>query len=691
MTGPKELELLQFDKIVELISKRCFSEQARRLCSSLQPTSQAGTVIIQLLQTAELKDLLAAGGFFPPVDHNDISTEIKLLSLEGAFLHEDQLVKILMTTGAVNTMVRFLQSKKTVLPQLSALSAGIDPPVEVSRLINAILDHEGKVLSSASPELSRIRKQVALRRRESDQKFNSYVAQLRKLGYLRENEEGFFNGRRTLAVIVEYKNEVPGFVHDKSESGRTIFIEPGATIAINNEIAELELDEKREVNRILRELCNEIRPFAPTLQQGQQLLVQVDFIKAKAVFAVDIKGILPTISDAFSLDLRQAVHPLLYLHNKTTGKRTIPLSLELNHTNRLLVISGPNAGGKTIALKTVGLLVLMLQSGLLIPVDESSSLGFFESVMADIGDAQSLENELSTYSGKLRRMTAILEKVNDGTLILIDEFGSGTDPDLGSAIAEAVLESLVASQTRGIITSHFGNVKVLADKLAGAVNGSMLYDIETLEPKYMLSIGQPGSSYTFEVAEKTGFPKYLIERARKKVDRDKLKLAGLLSEVQDQKVKLEEQRERSEHEAFLSRMAKEKYQALFNSWEEKIGRERDQRTELARLADYGKRYVRLMDEWNLKQDRKALIKRFIDGITAETKKQEVLRRENKHDVFAERKIAMIKPKLKIGMKVRVLNSNNTGTVEEIRDEKAVVKMGIMKITVGMENLAIAED
>lgn len=285
-------------------------------------------------------------------------------------------------------------------------------------------------------------------------------------------------------------------------------------------------------------------------------MTYVDFVKAKAEFAVDLKASLPEIKQGFELHVIEAYHPLLYLQNKRMGKTTVPLTLELNNKDRIIVISGPNAGGKTIALKTIGLLQLMLQSGLLIPVKENSTYCFFEKILIDIGDTQSIENELSTYSAKLKSMTSILNEINDASLVLMDEFGSGTDPELGSAIAEAVLESLVTSKTKGIITSHFGDVKLLAEKLDGAVNASVLFDIETLEPKYILSVGEPGSSYTFEVAERIGFPKHLIARAKQKVDKDKLKLNRLLAEVQDQKMKLAEQLQRAEHEEFLKKLRK---------------------------------------------------------------------------------------------------------------------------------------
>jgi DNA mismatch repair protein MutS2 len=691
MVEPKHLELLQFDRVIELVQLKCHSHQARIICAGISPKSDPSEIIFELNQTEELKSVLSGDGYFPSVEHDDIQSDLSLLSLEGSALHENQLIKVMKTIEVANTLVRFVKNKKNLMPYLYEVGKNIEVLDNVADEINKIIDAEGQVRNNASPELNHIRKQITEKRRESDKRFYNYIGQLRKLGYLRENEEGFFNGRRTLAVMAEYKSEVPGLVHDKSESGKTIFIEPGVTIGINNDIAELEIDEKREVHRILRELCATIYPYTPAMKQSLDFLVRIDFLKAKASFARDLGATLPEIKEGFDLNIVNAYHPLLLLQNKRAGKKTVPLSLQLNSQSRILVISGPNAGGKTIALKTVGLLQLMLQSGLLIPVKENSTYCFFDKVLIDIGDTQSIENELSTYSAKLKSMTTILTEVNEASLVLMDEFGSGTDPELGSAIAEAVLESLVNSKTRGIITSHFGNVKLLAEKLPGAINGSMLFDIESLEPKYILSAGEPGSSYTFEVAERIGFPKYLIERAKEKVDKDKLRLNRLLAEVQHQQTKLAEQQHRLEHEEFLRKMAKEKYHTLFNNWEEKINRERERKIELSRLADFGQKYLRLMEDWNKKKDRKEIIQRFIDGITAETKKQELFKKQKKLDSYSEKKIARLKPKLKVGSKVKILNGTEVGVVEDIKDEKVFIKFGLMKMTVGMENLVLAED
>ena len=691
MIQQKNIELLQFDVVKQHVKNKCYGSQAKSLCDKLFPKPYLEDVLEDLQQVNEIKIILASQGFFPSVEHDDISKELTLLSLDGALLVEAQLLQLLKTAEVSNTLIRFLKGKKATLPFTSLLADQTEACEIVVDEINRIIDAEAQVKSSASPELLKIRKSIIEKRRESDKRFYNYINDIRKHGYLRENEEGYFNGRRTLAVMVEYKAEVNGFVHSKSESGKTIFIEPPATIAINNEVAELEIDERREVNRILRELCALIKPYAPTLKKGLDLLIHVDFLKAKALFAVELNACLPSINTNFELIINNAFHPLLFLQNKKSGKKTIPLSLTLNAKQRLLVISGPNAGGKTIALKTVGLLQLMLQSGLLIPVNENSNVCFFEKILIDIGDTQSIENELSTYSAKLKSMTNIINEVNESTLVLMDEFGSGTDPELGGAIAEAVLESLTNSQTRGIITSHFSNVKLLAEKLNGSFNGCMLFDIEKLEPKYILSVGEPGSSYTFEVAERVGFPKFLINRAKEKVDKEKVQLSRLLADVQNQKTKLEEQLQKAEHEEFLKKIAKEKYHVLFDNWQEKINRERDRKIELAKLADYGQKYLRLLNDWNLKKDRKEVIKRFIDGITAETKKQDALKKQKKLDNFAEKKIARIKPNLKVGSKVKVLNGNEIGVVEKINNQKVFVKFGTLQMTVGMENLVITND
>lgn len=690
-TDPESLDLIEFPKIKKYIAGFCFSDAAASRALQIAAIPDKEQLLTELNRVFELKTVISTDSYFPDIQYPDFKKEAAMLSLEGSMLTEEQFLIIRSATELANTLVRFLKNRKAQFPHLFQLSEHLEDNKQIIEEIDRIVDFDATIKNSASKELQKIRKDLSEKRRESDTKFYRYLAELRKQGFLRESEESFFNGRRTLAVLVEHKSEVSGFVHSKSETGKTIFIEPGATISINNDVAELEIDERREINRILRELSEVLRPHAPLLKAFMELLVEVDFLKAKALFAHRINATLPVISQSQELKLNKAFHPILFLQNREQKKTTVPLTISLDKSEHLIVISGPNAGGKSITLKTVGLLQTMLQSGLLVSVAENSVMSFFDYLLVDIGDTQSIEHELSTYSARLKNMKHTLETVNEHTLVLMDEFGSGTDPELGGAMAEVVLEELVASKTFGIITTHYSNVKLLANKLDGVVNGSMLFDVETLEPKYILTVGEPGSSYTFEVAERVGFPKNLIERAKKKINVDKIDLNKLLAEVQQQKTKLSEAIERTEHEEFMRKISKEKYETLFSNWRDKTERERERKIELARLADYGQKYLRLMEEWNKNEDRKVVIKRFIDGITAETKKRKELAKQNKLDAFAEKKVARLKPLLKEGSKVKILNSSEIGIVEAIRDEKVSITFGILKMTVNIHNLELVKD
>ncbi len=685
------LELLEFYKIKKYVTEFCYSNGAKQKASQISVFEDNANLTLELNRVSELKVTLSSDSFFPDIQFEDFRKEASLLGLEGSMLTEEQFLLVKDGTEISNTAIRFLKNRKLDLPHLTQLADKLDDNKVIVAEIDKIIDFDATVKNSASKELQKIRKELSEKRRESDIKFDRQVNELRKLGFIRDNEESFFNGRRTLAVLVEYKSEVSGFVHNKSETGKTIFIEPGATININNDVSELEIDERREINRILRELTDTLRPFSFQLKQYNDLLIELDFLKAKAKFALQINASLPVISLKSELKLNKAYHPSLFLQNKELKKTTVPLNIHLNDESHLVVISGPNAGGKSITLKTVGLLQTMLQSGLLVSVAENSVMSFFKHILIDFGDTQSIEHELSTYSARLKNMIAILEQVNSQTLVLMDEFGSGTDPELGGAMAEVVLEELVKSKTFGVITTHYSNVKLLANKLSGVSNGSMLFDLETLDPKYILTVGEPGSSYTFEVAERVGFPKDLIERAKQKIDTDKVDLNVLLAEIQQQKTKLVEATDRLEHQEFVSKITKEKYDILHINLQEKIERERERKIELARLADFGQKYLRLLDDWNKNEDRKVVIKRFIDGITAETNKRKELAKQNKRDDFVEKKVARLKPLLKVGSKVKILNSTEVGVVNEVKDEKVNITFGILKMTVNIENLELVKD
>ncbi len=415
----ESLELLEFHKIKKQVYDWCYSNAAKQKANSISVITSEVNLKIELHKVAELVSLLTADTFFPNVEFEEFFREASLLSLNGSMLTEEQFLLVKTSTEISNTAIRYLKNKKTLLPNLSLLVNEVDDNKLIIEEIDKIIDFDATVKNSASRELQKIRKDLSDKKRESNAKFDRHVNELRKQGYLRDNEESFFNGRRTLAVLVEYKSEVTGFVHSKSETGKTIFVEPGATIAINNDIAELEVDERREINRILRELSDNLRPFATQLKHYYYLLVELDFLKAKAKFAQQINACLPTITTNKGVKLIKAYHPLLYLQNKLQNKLTVPLTINLNEQHHLVIISGPNAGGKSITLKTIGLLQVMLQSGLLVSVADNSEMSFFEYILIDIGDTQSIEHELSTYSARLKNMIDILKTVSNKTFFVI--------------------------------------------------------------------------------------------------------------------------------------------------------------------------------------------------------------------------------------------------------------------------------
>lgn len=685
------LETLEFGKIRTLLEQACYSNEAKKLASDLTPLDQKEFIKHLLDQTYELYNLLRSDSYFPSSEFPDFKKESSFLRVDGSVLSEKQLLVLKKGIEDSNTLLRYLKEKKILLPLLSALAEGLDEDRNAVETIENILDSEGLVKSSASHELLRIRKSIAEKRREADRKFYNYINDIRKLGYLRDNEESVFNGRRTLAVMSEHKSMVEGFVHGKSESGKTIFIEPASSIQLNNEVTELETDERREIIRILRDLSEKLRPKADEYQMYYHLLIKIDFIKAKAKLGVMMNAEMPELTDAPGFQLKNAYHPLLYLQHRQQKKTTVPLNIQLGKPNRILVISGPNAGGKSVSIKTVGLLQIMMQSGLLIPVAAGSSMGICQNIMIDLGDTQSIENELSTYSSRLKNMREILEHANENSMVLLDEFGSGTDPELGGALAEVILEEILNSKAVGIITTHYSNIKILTSKLKGAVNGSMLFDLNSMEPLYKLSIGQPGSSFTFEVAERVGFPKHLIEQAKKKIDADKLKLNTLISEVENQKYKLNEAITQNREEEQKRRDAKEKYLKLFQEWSMKQDNEREKKIELARLATYGQRYLRLLNDWQDREKRKLVVKRFIDSLTAESKKKIEVEKKLRSAANKHKNIQRIKPLLLPGTKVKILNSSGYGMVESIDDEIASVNFGNMKMKVGLENLVIYKE
>lgn len=680
------LSVFEFEKVRKYVEENCRNASSKALAKALAPIEDREHCKLQLAQLNEFTGLLRNKAAIPDTLFVDFEAECNLLEVDGSVLTEKQFLNIKIVSGTVNDIIRFLSSKADLFPALQELLANVYKTDEIIKAIDAIVDETAYVRSSASKELASIRADLSKKTRESDRKFRQFVNELNKLGWIRENEAGFYNGRRVLAVMSEFKRDVKGLIHGSSETGKTTFIEPQETVALNNEIADLQNSERREVYKLLRQLTRTIHPFATLIKNYHILLTTVDFIRAKAYFAVELNANLPIIDKDPCIELHKAVHPLLFLQNKASGKKTIPMSINMDRKQRIVIISGPNAGGKSITLKTVGLLQVMLQSGLLIPCSEKSKLSFFNNLLVDIGDSQSIENALSTYSSRLLSMKQFLNVANGRTLFLIDEFGTGTDPELGGAIAEVILEELAKKQAIGIITTHYTNIKLLADNLKGVINASMLFNPETLEPKYELVIGQPGSSYTFEVAEKIGLPKEIIKRAQDKVKSDKLKLNRLLADVQREKNNVTEQLQKLEEQTLAAQKAESRFRQQEGKLNEKLERNKEKQEEINKLVELGKKMNALAEEWQKGADKKAVIKKFVDSLTAEKHKKQYQLALEKKEQTKEKIIARVKKKIQVGGKVRILKSHQTGIVQEIIKDKARVTFGMMNSVVSLENL-----
>jgi DNA mismatch repair protein MutS2 len=680
------LSVFEFEKVRKYVEENCRNVSSKRLANGLGPIDDRDDCKLQLAQLNEFTSLLRNKAALPDTLFLDFEAECNALAVEGSVLTEKQLINIKVVSSTVNDVIKFFSSKADLFPALQELIGNVYKTEDIIKAIDVIVDETAYVRSSASKELSSIRADLSKKTRESDRKFRQFVNELNKLGWIRENEAGFYNGRRVLAVLSEFKRDVKGLIHGSSETGKTTFVEPQDTVALNNEIADLQNSERREVYKLLRKLTNELRPYEVLIKNYHILLTTLDFIRAKAYFAVELNAHLPVIEKDPCIDLHNAVHPLLYLQNKASAKKTIPMSISMDRKQRIVIISGPNAGGKSITLKTVGLLQIMLQSGLLIPCSEKSKLSFFNNLLVDIGDSQSIENALSTYSSRLLSMKQFLNVANGRTLFLIDEFGTGTDPELGGAIAEVILEELAKKQAIGIITTHYTNIKLLADNLKGVINASMLFNPETLEPKYELVIGQPGSSYTFEVAEKIGLPKEIIKRAQDKVKSEKLSLNRLLADVQREKNKVTEQLQKLEEQTEATQKAEAKFEALQGKLNDKLEKSKEKQEEINKLVELGKKMNALAEEWQKNSDKKAIIKKFVDSLTAEKHKKQYQLALEKKENTKEKIIARVKKKIQVGGKVRLLKSHQTGIVQEIIKDKARVTFGNINSTVSLENL-----
>ena len=544
MLYPTTLEIkLGFDAIRERLKEACISPLGRDYVDKIRFTDNLQLIDKLLRQTAEFKQIVQYEPDFPNSNYIDVRPHLNRARVEGLALTEAEFFDLKLALRTVQDCLRFLvkRAEDNAFPFLRELAGPIGIDKKLTDSIERVIDDRGNVRDSASPELATIRRRIIGEQANLRKRLDSILRQARQNGWIPDDLSlTIRGGRLVIPIAAEHKRKIKGFVHDESQTGQTVFLEPAEVFDANNEIRELEYEERREIHRILMALTDQIRPHLEDLKKSINFLAQIDFIRAKAKLAVQLEAIMPKLHDRPLINWTDARHPLLYLSfvkHRTSGeaKHVVPLNVRLDENARILVISGPNAGGKSVALKTIGLVQYMLQCGLLVPMNEYAEMGVFQNLFIDIGDEQSLENDLSTYSSHLTAMKQFLVGANKRTLFLIDEFGTGTEPGLGGAIAESILEDLNKSGAYGVVNTHYTNLKVMADKTAGLINGAMRFDGEHLEPLYQLEIGRPGSSFAFEIAQKIGLPKGVIDRAKEKLGNQQVSFEKLLKELDIEK------------------------------------------------------------------------------------------------------------------------------------------------------------
>ena len=711
----KTLQDLQFPTVLEIISTICNTDIGKQKALEITPFTDQQTLMQALMQTSEYVSSFQNNNAIPNHGFDAITHEIKFLAIEDSFLEVGSFRKIATISSTVNFLLSFLRKFEDYYPNINARANQVELTKEIIAMVDEVVDKYGEIKDNASPDLLNIRRSMNAVRGKVNQSFGTALTQYNSLGYLDDIKESFVQNRRVLAVLAMYRRKVKGSILGSSKTGSIAYIEPEATLHYSRELSNLEYEEKEEINRILKQLSNYIRPYLPLLIKYQEFLSDIDVIAAKAKYANKINGILPAITENRRLYFRDAYHPILFLNNKLKNEITHPQTIELSQESRIIVISGPNAGGKTISLKTVGLLQLMLQSGMLIPVHERSETFLFDRILTDIGDNQSIENHLSTYSYRLKNMNYFLKKCNKKTMFLIDDFGTGSDPELGGALAEIFLEEFYHREAFGIITTHYSNLKILANELPFATNANMLFDEKTLEPMYKLVLGQAGSSFTFEVALKNGIPFSLINRAKKKIEVGKVRFDKTIATLQKERSKMEktsktlkeedtkarEEGKKMENINVKIKQKLESYQELYDSNQKTIyiGQKIEDISEKYFNNNNRKEllgeFLKIIEIENSKRKKattkesKALIEKKKEVIQEVTVQVEEIRKEKKEKKL---KVVVEKPKpiLKLGDRVRMFDGKAVGTIDFIEKNKATVNYGVFTSKVSLEALEFVE-
>lgn len=720
MIYPQNFEQkIGFDQIRQLLKDKCLSTLGEERVNEMNFSDHFEEVDELLNQVAEFVRIIQEEDNFPDQFFFDVRPSLKRIRIEGMYMDEQELFDLRRSLETIRDIIRFLQrndeeESDCPYPSLKKLAGDITVFPQLITKIDGILNKYGKIKDNASTELSRIRRELANTMGSISRSLNSILRNAQSEGYVdKDVAPTMRDGRLVIPVAPGLKRKIKGIVHDESASGKTVFIEPAEVVEANNRIRELEGDERREIIRILTEFSNTLRPSIPEILQSYEFLAEIDFIRAKSHFAIQTNSIKPSLENEQLLDWTMAVHPLLQLSLAKHGKKVVPLDIELNLKRRILIISGPNAGGKSVCLKTVGLLQYMLQCGMLVPMHERSHVGLFGSIFIDIGDEQSIEDDLSTYSSHLTNMKIMMKNCNERSLILIDEFGGGTEPQIGGAIAEAVLKRFNIKDTFGVITTHYQNLKHFAEDHEGVVNGAMLYDRHLMQALFQLQIGNPGSSFAVEIARKIGLPEDVIADASEIVGSEYINADKYLQDiVRDKRYwegKRQTIRQREKHmEETIARYQAE-MEELQKSRKEIIRQAKEEAERLLQESNARiENTIRTIKEAQAEKEKTRLVRQeladfreSIDNLTSKEQEDKIARKmeklkekqnrkkEKKQNGTKEQPAVQQTPKatpITEGCPVRIKGQSSVGEVLEINGKNAVVAFGSIKTTVKTERL-----
>ncbi len=699
-----DLNELEFPELLSEIAPFAYSPKTADKIMELRPM-EIDEAEISLKKTSEFLTSFESSNAIPFDEYEDIEEELKLMLIENYRLENKSFIKIKTITEQIGKLQKFFPQFAENFPTLLDEIKDLEFRKEIIDKVDKVFNRFGEVKSEASAILKTLRTEIQHARKAIDENFNRSLVTYSD--FLEDIRETIVEDQRVLAVKSGFKKRVNGRVLGISKTGSITYIQPESVVKHYFKLRENQEEEKKEIDKILRKLTAELSEFQPHLLDYQTYIFDLDLIRAKAKFAEKVNGILPKINRHQTLRLKDAFHPLLWIRNKNENKEIFPQTLTLTEHNRIICISGPNAGGKSITLKTVGLLQLMIQSGILVPCHPKSEMFFFEKIMTDIGDNQSIENHLSTYSSRLKKMSGMIREADNKTLLLIDEFGTGSDPELGGALAESFMEYFYDKKSFGIITTHYTNIKLVVEQLPAATNAAMLFDEHSLEPLYKLEIGQAGSSFTFEVAEKNRIPRFIIKNARKKVEHDIVNLDKTIVKLQQEKFEIEKLKSNLAETKESVEDKRDNLQKLNEQLQQKLFNFQKLYEEEHRKLQFGNKIEAFIDSYVKGKSRKDVVKDFVKILEQEkfrklgtdkdeTKRLQVVKRKitqqlKKEDVIE--KIAETNEKLeekrkaeravwmKVGQRVRITGSTSVGTIEKISKNKVIVNYGTFKTTI----------